>query len=155
MASERFSACAPWLLREKSRVFYEPAGQDLVSCLLIAALDQIDELLELQPELAERLPAAYGKHELRADAQLWLTKHGAIVIDDELTGAGELSLLRDYGAEYNDFVANDCAQGSHPAMLAILAVLSNRLNLNLDAKARSCTCSVALCDRLALAFALI
>ena len=135
--SERFHALATWLLPREARVLYEPSGQDRVSCLLIAALYQVAELIALHPELVGCLPAAYGKGDLRADARSWLAENGDIVIDDELSGAGELSLLRDYGAEFDEFVANDNAWGSHPAMLAVLAVLSNRLNRNLNAKVRS------------------
>ena len=111
----------------RGRVLREPPGQDGVNCQGLALLDQLRDV-----GLATLLPPGLDAAQLRAACQLWLKENSDVVVDDELFLNDELSLLRDYGTEYEEYIRDSRAYGSHPALLAALAVLSKLVHRNLQ-----------------------
>ena len=113
------------LLIGDGRQVVEPHGQDGYSCLFLALLHQVDDIGE-----AHMLPSGYDERCLRRESRAWLAdpENATVVIDDDISVAGELSLLRDYSAEYSDFITSDTVYGSHPALIAALVVLSHKLS---------------------------
>ena len=115
--------------RVLSRHAHEPAGQNGFDCLLLAALDQLDDL-------GEQLPGMDATS-LRGSAQAWMRENATLVVSDWSSTAvqnADLSRLCDYGREYFDFLHEKKAVGNHVVVLAICAVLSIMLNKEVRAQ---------------------
>jgi hypothetical protein len=113
------------------RSVHEPSGQDGVSCLLLAALDQVADV-----GLAHRLPVSYDADTLREESRKWLVDHQTLVVDEEWQSGSELCLLRDFGADFWHFVQDPRAVGTHLALIALSAVLSQATGHAIDAMVR-------------------
>ena len=89
----RFSALSKRARKLFGRAAYEPAGQDGVNCLLLALLDQVDEL-------GLPLPAGFDAEALRSACQKWMLNNKTLVVEDAWNEGyqppGELPLLCDF-----------------------------------------------------------
>ena len=85
--------------RVLARYAHEPAGQNGFDCLLLAALDQLDDL-------GEQL-LGIDATKLRGCARAWMRENATLVVSDWSSTAAQLadmSRLCDYGREYFDFL---------------------------------------------------
>ena len=120
------------LRRDHERRCYEPSGQNGYDCLLLAALDQLE-----QEAAAVDLSAA----ELRAIVRIHLEDWRLVVLDDDLADraasrSDELFRFCDAGADYYDFIHSPLAVGNMTVLLALLGVVSNKLHRRVDAQVR-------------------
>ena len=114
-----------------NRCLHEPAGQDGVSCLLLAVIDQLNDL-EMR---AHELDAAA----LRTRTCVWLVENRTTIVDDvwKCRASAEYSdfgLLCDFGDDYYEFLENERAVGNHVVLVAICGVLSEFFCVDFAAK---------------------
>jgi len=124
------------LLSQFNRRLYEPAGQDGVSCLLLAVLDQLHDL-ELHDASIE-MDAA----KLRGLTVTWLVDNRDMIIADDWKQRGaaqsaELGVLHECGSEFSEFLEDEHAVGNHIVLLAICGVLSELFCIDFAAKVRA------------------
>lgn len=113
------------------RTAHEPSGQDGVNCLLLAALDQLNEL---------QLPHSLDVSSLRSHIEVWLIDNRTLIADADWRQRStiqheELGQLCSFGDDYWSFLKDDQAVGTHVTVLAICGVLSKITGCQINAQA--------------------
>lgn len=113
------------------RRIYEPAGQDGINCLLLAALDQLNEL-----QLAHHLDVK----SLRSHIEIWLIDNRTLIADADWRNRTtiqreDLGQLCSFGEDYWSFLKDERAVGTHVTVLAICGVLSEVTGYQINAQA--------------------
>ena len=117
-----FEALDARISAQHSRRCFEPAGQDGVNCLLLAALDQLCDV---------GLTVDVSATELRELVIVFLVEWKTLVIDSDwkqrsVDRCDDLTHLCDAGSDYDEFLSTSTAVGNHVTLMAICGVLSKR-----------------------------
>jgi hypothetical protein len=121
-----------WARKKLGRRVHSLPDRTAVNCLLESLIDQCRES-------GLTLPPNFGAAELRTRTRAWMGDNGDVVLDGDWREGGdgradELNLLRNQGADFDDFITNERTVGNHPALIGALAVLSMISGTQLEAQ---------------------
>ena len=126
-----FKALDQRLRKTCSRRCVEPEGQDGVSCLLIAVIDQLHDL---GLDVSDR-----DQQWLRASTMAWMIDNRSILVTDDwnelFSSVGELAMLCDFGPDFWDFLHDERAVGNHVVLFAICGFISQHFRVGFCAQA--------------------
>ena len=123
----RFRTLDERIFKSAGRRGHEPPGQDGSSCLLLAALDQAEEL---------GFVLGLSTTDFRRAVRAWLIEWKTLIIDSDWNRSGqdEIGLLCDAGPDYWQFLKDPTAVGTHTVLLAVCGVLSELTSHCFEAK---------------------
>ena len=119
------------VFEEIGRRFHEPPHQNGYDCLLLAALDQMDD---------QGFTLSVHAAELRMAVKSFLREWKTLVLDHNWEGraagaqCAELTLLCDAGPDYLQFLTDPKAVGTQAVLLAICGVLSVWSHVRVEAQ---------------------